>query len=87
MNRKIVQRFKYNEQLKQWEIITSDPEFVQMSPEDLVSLYKMDPEFRRNVIKTAETLREALIEEALEKSDYSDAKEIIGWIKNGRQNT
>lgn len=85
MDRKIIQKFKYNEKLGRWEIITTDSDFVQMDMNSLAALYRMEPNFRRHVVKTAETLREALIEEALERSDLSEAKEVIEWVKNGRQ--
>ena len=82
--KKIVQKFKYNQATGQWELIP-DPDFVQMDTNDLAALYRMDPNFRRQVVKTAETLREALIEEAVERSNFREANEIIDWVKNGRQ--
>lgn len=87
MNKKIIQRFKYNNQTGQWEIIHSDDDFVELNPHSLAAIYAMDPEFRKNVIKTAETLREALIEEAVERSDLREAKQLIEWVKNGRSST
>jgi hypothetical protein len=87
MNKKIVHRFQYNNKTGQWDIITTDSDFVEMTPHNLAALYKMSPDYRSQVIKTAETLREALIEEALERSDLSEANEVIGWIKNGRSDS
>jgi hypothetical protein len=83
--KKIVQKFQWNDKLGRWEIITTDSDFVQMDVNSLAALYRMEPNFRRQVVKTAETLREALIEEAVSRSDFSEAKEVIEWVKNGRQ--
>jgi hypothetical protein len=87
MNKKIVHRFQYNNKTGQWDIITTDSDFVEMNRESLAAMYRLAPEYRRQVVKTAETLREALIEEALERSDLSEANELIGWIKNGRSDS
>jgi hypothetical protein len=62
-----------------------DPNFVELTSESLAALYRLNPEYRKVVIKNTELLREALIEEALEKSDYHEANELIEWVKNGRQ--
>lgn len=85
--KKVIQQFKYNNQTGQWEILYTDPDFVELNPSSLAAIYAMDPNFRKQVIKTAETLREALIEEAVERSDLREANELIEWVKNGRSST
>ena len=60
--------------------------FEQLNPESLAALYAGRPSRKRVIIDSLlsqlDELRETYIEEALAKSDFKDANEIINAIKN-----
>ena len=67
-------RLRFNEKTGQWEQSVEEG-FFGLTPETLAELYKQS---RADM----ELLREAYIEQALEKSTMSEARDIIDWVKN-----
>lgn len=67
-------RLRFNEATGQWDQHPMDG-FFGLTPETMAELYKQS---RADM----EMLREAYIEQALEKSNLQEARDIIDWVKN-----
>lgn len=60
--------------------------FEQLNPDSLADLYVNRPSRKRVIIdeflEELETIRDTYIEEAIEKSELKDAKDVIAHIKS-----
>jgi hypothetical protein len=69
-----------------WEHVYTDgsvdQEFYQTSPQDLANIYKMQREKKLREYAVLDDLKEMIIEEALNYSNYSEAKSVIAHIRS-----
>ena len=55
--------------------------FYELRPKDLARLYKTKREQIDEFLNELQTMQETYIEEALAKSDFRDAKEVLEYIR------
>jgi len=55
--------------------------FYELGPKDLARLYKTKREQIDEFLNELQTMQETYIEEALAKSDFRDAKEVLEYIR------
>ena len=55
--------------------------FYELGPKDLARLYKTKREQIDEFLNELQTMQETYIEEAVEKSGYKDAREVLDYIR------